>query len=63
MRTRGFGTEVTAAVSAAALGAGAPQAVLYTDLSNPTSNANYQTIGYLPDHDAEERAFLPVDVR
>jgi hypothetical protein len=30
---------------------------LYTDLSNPTSNAIYQTIGYRVDHDAEERSF------
>jgi predicted GNAT family acetyltransferase len=33
--------------------------VLYTDLSNPTSNAIYQTIGFRDDHDAEERTFHP----
>lgn len=63
MRRRGFGTAVTAAASAAAVGAGAAQVVLYTDLSNPTSNAIYRAIGYLPDHDAEERAFLPLGTR
>jgi len=60
LRRRGFGAAVTAAASAAAVDAGAVQVVLYTDLSNPTSNAIYQTIGYQPDHDAEERAFLPL---
>ena len=63
MRSRGFGAAITAAASAAALGAGAAHVVLYTDLSNPTSNAIYQAIGYLPDHDADERAFLPVGGR
>jgi predicted GNAT family acetyltransferase len=42
----------------AALDAGAAQVVLYTDLANPTSNAIYQSIGYLPDHDAVERSFV-----
>ena len=60
LRRSGFGAAVTAAVSAAALDAGAVHVVLYTDLSNPTSNAIYQAIGYQPDHDAEERAFLPM---
>lgn len=58
-RRRGFG----AAATAGALRAGADHVVLYTDLSNPTSNAVYQTIGYRPDHDAEERAFLPLGAR
>jgi len=58
-RKRGFGAAVTADATAAALHAGARHVVLYTDLSNPTSNAIYQTIGYRPDHDAEERTFHP----
>lgn len=62
MRRRGFGAAVTAASTAAALAAGAAHVVLYTDLSNATSNSIYQTIGYRPDHDAEERAFLPAGV-
>jgi hypothetical protein len=45
-------------VTQAALDAGAVQVVLYADLANPTSNAIYQNIGYLPDHDAEERSFV-----
>jgi hypothetical protein len=38
---------------------GAAQVVLYTDLSNPTSNAIYQAIGYRADHAAEECSFHP----
>jgi len=34
--------------------------VLYTDLANLTSNAIYQTLGYVPDHDFEERSFTLV---
>jgi predicted GNAT family acetyltransferase len=56
-RGRGFGSAVTAGATAAAIAAGAEHVVLYTDLSNPTSNAIYQTIGYRVDHDAEERSF------
>jgi predicted GNAT family acetyltransferase len=58
MRRHGFGAAVTAATTEAALSAGAAHVVLYTDLSNPSSNGIYQAIGYRPDHDAEERAFL-----
>lgn len=57
-RRRGFGAAVTSAATAAALEAGADNVVLYTDLANPTSNSIYQRIGYTPDHDAEERAFV-----
>jgi GNAT superfamily N-acetyltransferase len=56
-RRRGYGAAVTAQATAAALSAGAEHIVLYTDLANPTSNSIYQTIGYRPEHDAEERAF------
>lgn len=56
-RRKGYGSSVTAAATAAALGAGAQHVVLYTDLANPTSNSIYQTIGYRPDHDAQERSF------
>lgn len=58
-RRRGYGVAVTAQATTAALSAGAKHVVLYTDLSNPTSNAIYQTIGYRADHDAEERTFHP----
>jgi len=56
-RRCGYGAAVTAAASRAALDAGAQHVVLYTDLANPTSNAVYQRIGYLADHDAQERRF------
>jgi predicted GNAT family acetyltransferase len=57
-RRRGYGAAVTAAASHAAINAGATNVVLYTDLANPTSNSIYQAIGYVPDHDAEERDFV-----
>jgi predicted GNAT family acetyltransferase len=56
-RRRGYGTAVTAHATANALAHGAEHVVLYTDLANPTSNSIYQKIGFVPDHDAEERAF------
>jgi predicted GNAT family acetyltransferase len=52
-RRRGYGAAVTAAATQAARDAGAEHVVLYTDLSNPTANSIYQSIGYVPDHDAE----------
>ncbi|KMS75881.1 hypothetical protein ACZ91_64270 [Streptomyces regensis] len=47
-RGRGYGAAVTAAVSQAARDAGAEHVLLFTDLSNPTSNRLYQRIGYRP---------------
>ena len=46
---------VTAAVSRAALDAGAAEVLLFTDLANPTSNSLYQNLGY---HPAEDRVVL-----
>jgi predicted GNAT family acetyltransferase len=54
-RRHGYGAAVTAAVSQEALVAGATHVVLYTDLANPISNSIYQSIGYIPDHDAQDR--------
>ncbi len=54
-RGHGYGSAVTTLASRAGIDGGAAHVVLYTDLSNPTSNAIYQAIGYVPDHDAEER--------
>lgn len=48
LRGRGYGGAAAAAVSRAALDAGAEEVVLFTDLANPTSNALYQRIGYEP---------------
>lgn len=46
LRGRGYAGAVTAGVSRAALAAGARDVVLFADLSNPTSNALYQRLGY-----------------
>jgi GNAT superfamily N-acetyltransferase len=54
-RGHGYGGAVTAAVSQAALDAGASHVVLFTDLANPTSNALYQRLGYRP---VEDRVVL-----
>jgi len=54
-RGRGYGGAVTAAVSQAALDAGAAHVVLFTDLANPTSNALYRRLGY---RQVEDRVML-----
>lgn len=48
LRGRGYAGAVTAEVSRAALAAGATDVVLFADPANPTSNALYQRIGYVP---------------
>jgi GNAT superfamily N-acetyltransferase len=58
-RGRGYGGAVTAAVSLAALDAGAAHVVLFTDLANPTSNALYQRLGYQPVEDRVVLKFEP----
>jgi RimJ/RimL family protein N-acetyltransferase len=50
-RRHGYAGGVTAAISGAALAAGAHRVVLFTDLANPTSNALYLRLGYRPVHD------------
>jgi hypothetical protein len=57
LRRRGYAGAVTAAVSRAALDAGATDVVLFTDLANPTSNAVYQRLGYRPVHDRTVLSF------
>jgi predicted GNAT family acetyltransferase len=57
LRRHGYASAVTAAVSQRALDAGAHTCMLYTDLSNPTSNAIYQAIGYRRIGDSEVRRF------
>ncbi|MDP9183943.1 MAG: GNAT family N-acetyltransferase, partial [Actinomycetota bacterium] len=47
-RGRGYGGAVTAAASQQALDRGASEVVLFTDLTNPTSNALYPRLGYRP---------------
>jgi predicted GNAT family acetyltransferase len=51
LRGRGYAGAATAAVTRAALDAGADDVVLFTDLANPTSNALYQRLGYRPIED------------
>lgn len=46
LRGRGYAGAATAAVSRAALEAGAEEVVLFTDLANPTSNGVYRRVGY-----------------
>jgi hypothetical protein len=50
LRSRGYGAAVTAAVSADAQQL-AREVLLFTDLTNPISNAIYQRLGYQPVHD------------
>jgi predicted GNAT family acetyltransferase len=58
-RGRGYGGAVTAAVSQAALAAGAAHVVLFTNLANPTSNALYHRLGYRPVEDRLVLQFRP----
>ncbi|MFD1657227.1 GNAT family N-acetyltransferase [Streptomyces caeni] len=48
LRGRGYAGAVTTAVSRAAADSGAKEVLLFTDLSNPTSNGLYQRLGYRP---------------
>ncbi|GHI10146.1 acetyltransferase [Streptomyces cellostaticus] len=48
LRGRGYAGAVTAEVSRAALTTGATDVVLFTNPANPTSNALYRRIGYVP---------------
>ena len=48
LRGHGYAGAVTVEVSRAALAAGAREVVLFADPANPTSNALYRRIGYLP---------------
>lgn len=56
-RGKGYGSACTAAVSQLLLDAGRTFCFLYTDLTNPTSNHIYQTIGYVPVCDVDEYTF------
>jgi predicted GNAT family acetyltransferase len=58
-RAHGYAGGTTAAAAAGALAAGASHVMLYTDLSNPTSNALYARLGFVPDHDAVQIRFDP----
>ncbi len=56
-RGRGYASACVAALSQRVLDAGRRFCFLYTDLSNPTSNAIYQRIGYVPVCDVVDYRF------
>ncbi|MFF0294499.1 GNAT family N-acetyltransferase [Kitasatospora sp. NPDC004614] len=56
-RGHGYASALTAAATVHAKSRGADEVLLYTDLSNPVSNAIYQRLGYRPVNDAAEVAF------
>ena len=56
-RSRGYATRLVAELSAARLALGDPACFLFTDLTNPTSNAIYARIGYRRIAEAAEYAF------
>ncbi|MEV4705974.1 GNAT family N-acetyltransferase [Actinoplanes sp. NPDC049316] len=57
-RGHGYAGAVTTALTRAALDAGAVHVVLFTDLANPTSNALYQRLGYVPLEDRSMVEFV-----
>jgi GNAT superfamily N-acetyltransferase len=58
-RRRGYASAAVAALSQAMLDAGRRFCFLFTDLSNPTTNRIYQTVGYRPVADFDEYRFAP----
>lgn len=56
-RAHGYGSAVTAAAASWALSEGAANVLLFTDLSNPTSNSIYQRVGFVPVMDALDVSF------
>lgn len=59
LRGCGYAAAVTVEVSRAALAGGATDVVLFTNAANPTSNALYQRIGYVPIADWTTYDFSP----
>jgi len=59
-RGRGYASSAVAQVSQIALDRGFTKCVLYTDLTNPTSNSIYQKIGYHPICDSLQLDFKGV---
>jgi RimJ/RimL family protein N-acetyltransferase len=58
-RGRGFGSAVSAGVTAAALERGVDICMLYADVANPASNAVYQRIGYREHSESVVLRFRP----
>lgn len=57
LRKRGYAIFCVAALTQRMLDSGKMFCCLYTDLTNPTSNAIYQKIGYEPVCDSEDLIF------
>ncbi len=57
LRKQGYATSCVAALTQRMLDSGKRFCCLYTDLTNPTSNAIYQKIGYKPVCDSEDLVF------
>jgi predicted GNAT family acetyltransferase len=57
LRRRGYATSCVAALTQRMLDSGKRFCCLYSDLTNPTSNAIYQKIGYEPVCDSEDLVF------
>ena len=57
-RRRGYATALVAALSHHCLAQGRAFCLLFTDLANPTSNAIYPKVGYLPIADFEDIDFV-----
>lgn len=60
-RRHGYASSAVAAISRRALEAGAHTCMLFTDLSNPTSNKIYADLGYRRFGEWEETAFTPAE--
>jgi hypothetical protein len=60
-RGHGYASALVAALSQDLLDRGRTFTMLYTDLANPTSNAIYQRIGYVPVSDPLELRVLGSD--
>lgn len=60
LRGRGYAGAVTVEVTRAALDAGASDVVLFTNPDNPTSNALYRRLGYVPVADFTGYRFSPL---
>jgi RimJ/RimL family protein N-acetyltransferase len=58
-RRRGYAASAVAAASRRALDGGAERCMLFTDVSNPTSNKIYAEVGYRRIGDWEQHAFEP----
>jgi len=57
LRGKGYASSCVAKISQIGLERGFKKCVLYTDLSNPTSNSIYQKIGYVPICDSSDIRF------